>query len=172
MRLKLPPWARSYPLIIITCVAIALLFVPYAYVSGDPNLPGVTPYGVWSYRFGILAALWMTAGASFVCAALVGFIVAVGHEPAANSARYGANLTQLSNWITGLVVGLGLVQFGEISDALRDFSMEIAALGTSSGTGWPLVLSLILFYAASGFLSGALFTVFDFPRLLERKRSL
>jgi hypothetical protein len=171
MKISRVTWSRSHHIIVAICIAAAILFVPYAYNSASDALAGA-----WATRFRILITLLMTAGASFVCAALLGFIFAVGHEPidkdpASNRPLYGSNLTQLSNWLTALVVGVSLVSFEEISVGLHGLSADLAKTGTGFGNEWPLILSVILFYAACGFLSGVLFTLLELPTLLHGKES-
>jgi hypothetical protein len=172
MKMSRVSWSRSHHVIVAICLLASILFLPYAYNSASDALAGA-----WATRFRILITLLMTAGASFICAALLGFVFAVGHEPTDNGRMpsrpvYGSNLTQLSNWLTALVVGVSLVSFEEISVGLRGLSVDLARTGTGFGNEWPLILSVILFYAACGFLSGVLFTLLEFPTLLHGKESL
>ena len=72
---------------------------------------------------------------------------AAGYEP-------NTNLTQISDWLTKTIVGVGLVNW---NNGLKWFGQTAAALGTSLeiGNGGSVVGgSIIVFFGATGFLCG------------------
>jgi hypothetical protein len=66
------------------------------------------------------------------------------------------NLDQISDWLTKILVGLGLVQVGKISHAIGTLSSSLAP-GLGGGEGAKaLATALILYSAIDGFLVGYL----------------
>lgn len=73
------------------------------------------------------------------------------------------NLEQISDWLTKILVGVGLTQVREIGDKLHTLSGAVAsALGNTSGNR-SFALSLILVYLVVGFLFSYLWTRLYLP---------
>ena len=133
---------------------------------------------------GVLVAL-----AALVIAALGGFLFgipralqqtpSVAVAPADSATRYAVNtnLEEISDWLTKIIVGVGLIQLGQISEALGQL---VVSLGPGLG-GQPssrLVAGAVLaFFGTWGFLLGylltrtyltAVFRAFDVEQLTAR----
>lgn len=73
------------------------------------------------------------------------------------------NLEQISDWLTKILVGVGLTQVREIKDLLQTLSGAVArALGDTQGNR-SFALSLIIFYLIIGFLFSYLWTRLYLP---------
>jgi tetratricopeptide (TPR) repeat protein len=82
------------------------------------------------------------------------------------------NLEQISDWLTKILVGVGLTQIGQISQALKDYaSYTQAGLGNFSNS-YQFSIGLLFYYSISGFLIGYLFTRLHLPRALRRADQL
>jgi len=130
------------------------------------------------------------AGASLVTGALLGFLFGIprsltderngGAAPpnggtdangggTGSRVGYGANtnLEQISDWLTKILVGVGLVQLRELDSSLRRLTTFVApALGTGEGAR-PFVLGIIVYFAVCGFLAGYLWTRLFLPGALR-----
>jgi hypothetical protein len=68
------------------------------------------------------------------------------------------NLEQISDWLTKIIVGVGLTQLTSLPEALRKFS-EFAAPGLGGSQGSKIFsVALLLFYLVCGFLISYLWT--------------
>jgi hypothetical protein len=108
---------------------------------------------------------WSTFGAALAIAAaagftggLVGFLFGIpravqGSAPSTGVTDYQANtnLEQVSDWLTKILVGVGLVQIGRVIPALSKFAESMKApLGGLDSSG-AFGLGLTITYAALGF---------------------
>lgn len=119
----------------------------------------VVAFGVsGSWAAGILWSLaWLILGWT------VGFVFSISRtvepdRPAqAFEQRVNTNLEQISDWLTKILVGLGLTQLNEIPKRLQEASWQVAeALGSQQQR--PFALGLIIYFSVVGFLSGYLMT--------------
>jgi hypothetical protein len=87
-----------------------------------------------------------------------------GNGPSAPSLAYhqrvNTNLEEISDWLTKIIVGVSLIQLRSIPDHLRRLADLIGASlnGTASAPDRGFGVSLVLFYATTGFLYGYLAT--------------
>lgn len=129
------------------------------------------------------------AGASLVIGALLGFLFGIprtlssndlpepdqglGMESAANNDRstsYHANtnLEQISDWLTKILVGVGLTQLGEIPGAVRGAARSLTpSLGGLEASG-VFGVALVLYFLVTGFLLGYLATRVWLPGVFRR----
>jgi hypothetical protein len=82
------------------------------------------------------------------------------------------NLEQVSDWLTKLLIGAGLVQLGRVGRWLGGFIDEVGgAFGTGDSqtvlTAKVLAASLLIFYSAFGFLFGYIVTSIWYRKRLE-----
>jgi uncharacterized membrane protein len=103
------------------------------------------------------AAMWM-----MMCLAgggLVGFLFAVPriNDKATNVERLAPNknIEAMSDWLSKIIVGLGLVNFREIGTALNE---RAAILGGVLNVDQSFALALIVYFSVAGFLEGYLLT--------------
>ncbi len=78
------------------------------------------------------------------------------------------NLEQISDWLTKIIVGVGLVQIGEIRDQFKNlatyFGDGFATGGATPESAAPVVAAVILVYGlTAGFLAGYLLTRMFLP---------
>lgn len=124
----------------------------------------------------------MVAGATLLIGLLVGFLfgiprslargdVPVDGERAGSTGegtpqrgyRPNTNLEQISDWLTTILVGIGLTQLGAIADSLRQLTAFLApGLGGSSSSS-VFALALLLYFGVCGFLLGYLWARLILP---------
>lgn len=145
------------------CIVIVLVLVIYTLQPGHRN---------WS----VFAIALLVAGAGTAVGALLGFLFGIPKTlqdtaaQAANGEHYGSNsnLEQISDWLTKIIVGVGLTQllkvpaaFGKLSDVLS---------GPLGGTpfGGTLGVCLAIFCSVVGFLLMYMWTRTLFLDILQR----
>jgi hypothetical protein len=74
------------------------------------------------------------------------------------------NLDQISDWLTKILVGLGLVQLGKIADVLSSMGSSLAP-GLGGGAGaQTLAVALLVYSVLDGFLIGYIWTRIDLSK--------
>jgi hypothetical protein len=68
------------------------------------------------------------------------------------------NLEQISDWLTKILVGVGLAQIGKISDSLWQFAGQFAGIFGADGEARAFVITLVLYFTFCGFMSGYFWT--------------
>lgn len=115
-------------------------------------------YAVASQSWRIFGYGTAVSAAAMIIGGLVGFIFGVprsasGDQPVGTTERYqdNSNLEQISDWLTKILVGVGLVQLSRAPNGLARLAeaMKPGFGGTASGAGFGL--ALVLFYAGTGF---------------------
>jgi hypothetical protein len=83
--------------------------------------------------------------------------------------RPNTNLEQISDWLTKVLVGVGLTQFRAIGEAIGNASETLGeSIARSGGEGQPIALSLLVWYFFTGFLLVYLWTRLYLPELFQR----
>ena len=139
-------------------------------------------------EFVAVAATGMTYGsACLVVGALLGFLFGIPRslqgdgqteEPdgkpgakersASIGYRANTNLEQISDWLTKILVGVGLTQIGSLPSRLQQITGFVAP-GLGGFRGAELfAMSLILFFVVTGFLFGYLWTRLNLGEALRR----
>ncbi|HXF32228.1 MAG TPA: hypothetical protein VN522_11975 [Solirubrobacterales bacterium] len=120
----------------------------------------------------VLAAGIIISGAALIVGTLLGFLFAIPRmrEKAGAEAAVvpNTNLNEISDWLTKILVGLGLVQLGKVTGGVK--SMAEAAAPALGGTNEAMTFAtgLLVFSAVDGFLFGYLWTRFVLsPRFKE-----
>jgi hypothetical protein len=163
-------------------VAIAALLgigASVAYATQARTVPeGVT----------VLAVAVMISGASMLSGGFVGFLFGIprslqpGGGPASDSSgastvseasgehlgyRANTNLEEISDWLTKILVGVGLTQVTALPEAVEAYA-EMAAVGLGEfPTSGVYSVALLIYYLAIGFLVGYLTTRVHLPGLLR-----
>lgn len=88
--------------------------------------------------------------------------VALGSSTSGREYQPNTNLEQISDWLTKILVGVGLIQVRAISDKLYAISGGVAA-ALSDTANHSFALAFILFYSVSGFLLAYLWTRLYLP---------
>lgn len=128
--------------------------------------------------FAVLGVSLLIAGAATVSGGMIGFLFGIPktlqqetpEKPPAGSqaeeqgnhqaARYGVNtnLEQISDWLTKILVGVGLTQLRSIPEGLKNYAEFVApGLGKTAAAG-PYAVALLIFYLVCGFLISYLWT--------------
>ncbi len=126
----------------------------------------------WGQFLSIASHGVLVAGASALVGGLTGFLFGIprtqqGDEAAPVNGRVAyrpnTNLEQISDWLTKILVGIGLIQLGRAPDQLGRLA---DALGPGFGGGdeaTSLALTVVLYFALAGFLFGYLWTRLYLP---------
>lgn len=109
---------------------------------------------------------WLYVLALSYAGGLVGFLFGLpkrARPSASSSLTPNTNLEQISDWLTTVIVGIGLVQLGHIPSAIASLS-DFIAPGFVGANGLPAesveiyVVGMIVFFPILGFLAGYLWT--------------
>lgn len=158
---------EAYWLGAVILVALSGILAMAVYAAGQKNS--------WT----VFACAALISLAAFVVGALLGFIFGIP-KTVTKSAMSGAaggrsieveyegntNLEQISDWLTKILVGAGLVQLGEIGPALTAIGNELdpAILGSGAKVIGP---ALIVSYTICGFILAYLWARIYLKRQLE-----
>ena len=138
---------------------------------------GLGVVGFYSAHGGHLATALLVSGSCLLVGGLLGFLFAIPkalqgpaapphpHAPADAAApdqpsRYRANtnLEEVSDWLTKILVGVGLTQLTALQDQARAFG-DYFGIGFASGDIGPrLAVAALLYFSVAGFLFGYLWT--------------
>ncbi|MEV7781512.1 hypothetical protein [Kitasatospora sp. NPDC088351] len=114
------------------------------------------------------------SGASAVLGGALGFLFGVPRvrggtgagEPQGSYAP-NTNLEQVSDWLTKVLLGVGLTQLGSLGERLHQVGTALApALGGEQGAV-PFAAALVLYFLVLGFLAGWLVTRLTLPQVLS-----
>lgn len=149
---------------ILFLVAIGIVgIVVYAYKNDT------TP---WKNTWLAMATLLFVAGAVFTSSSLVGFLFGIPRttvidESEKSKSRYigNDNLLQVSDWITKIILGLGLTQIHQIPTMLQKVAGFISDNTKVSNPAF--IILVILYFACLGFLFGYLWTRLYFIKMLR-----
>lgn len=120
--------------------------------------------GSWS----IFALATLIGACAFALGALLGFLFGIPQyfagaaAPHADSSRAtyqpNTNLTQVSDWLTKIIIGVGLVEFGQLVDTIGRLgdSLEPSLGGSEAGKAFGI--ALVVGFFVIGFLIGYLYT--------------
>jgi tetratricopeptide (TPR) repeat protein len=98
-----------------------------------------------------------------------------------NSVRSNTNLIEISDWLTKIIVGVGLVELSKIPAKLGELSYYVGiglrpaqcdghtACFDSAVSGQAAALAIMIFYFAAGFLFGYIWTRLHFEKDLENQ---
>lgn len=114
----------------------------------------------------------LIGGASFMSGGLLGFLFGIpkSAQVEVDSGTYKANtnLEQISDWLSKILLGVGLTQIGEIAEWIGEISRYTAKDMTAIGNEAPFIASIIVYFIASGFLNGYLATRIFLPKVFEK----
>jgi hypothetical protein len=112
----------------------------------------------------------LLAGGAMFAGFIVGFLfgipksrsdsaASVSTHMSATSLQTNTNLEQISDWLTKILVGVGLAQISEISAGLWRLARLLGpAFGGAPETTEPFVVTLLVYFTLCGFLSGYFWT--------------
>jgi hypothetical protein len=155
-------------------------------------------YGVSPEMLRILGVGLLLAGAALLSGFLLGFIFTIprvggsrgkdttaptkgdptsdsGAQP--DSVPFNANLVEISDWLTKIIVGVGLVELKSIASNLGTLSYYLG-VGLRTGndanpdpilSGQTAGMAILIFYFTLGFLLGSVWTMIGFRSGLEQQ---
>lgn len=143
-----------------------------------------------SIACGFLTVLWYKVpkpAAAVMCAfaclgvgSLLGFVFAIprsisgrdGSADGVGETRYSrlavnTNMEQISDWLTKLLVGVGLVELKELPQGLGAAARYVAPAFGDDSRLVPFAAALLAYFTVEGFLGGYLATRIFFQRVFE-----
>jgi hypothetical protein len=170
----------------------ALRILPFCFVLG---LIAIFTYAAQfqSLREGIagFAVALMVALSALFCGALIGFLFGIPRTlqqensgpdrkdsanqtksstemPAADlDYRVNTNLEQISDWLTKILVGVGLIQLGKLPGLLWSLGGNLSSGLGNLPTARVFIICLIAYFTVSGFLYGFLWTRLSFGKAVR-----
>lgn len=123
--------------------------------------------GAAGWDWSILGVSGIVAACAFAVGSLLGFLFGIPQYTARGAAtaptdkasyQPNTNLTQVSDWLTKIIIGVGLVQFGQLTGTLGDLgdSLEPSLGGDPSGKSFGI--AMVVGFFVIGFLCGYLYT--------------
>lgn len=135
------------------------------------SLPGLGLVGLLLYTTGVadpvsaLGAGLMISGATAVAGGGLGFLFGIPRAlgSAGSSTQQGGytantNLEQVSDWLTKILLGVGLTQLGSLWEKFRSLGHALAPALGGRGDSAPFAAALVLYFLVLGFLGGWLLT--------------
>lgn len=144
-------------------------WIPWMVVGPSLGVVAILAYTIGVGKATVFAVSILIAGGAMTVGALVGFLFGIPrvltgtHEPSATAAsdsgfRSNTNLEQISDWLTKILVGVGLVQIGQLSrESARLVAFLAPGLGNESSSK-AFAAGLLVFFTAGGFFVGYLTT--------------
>ena len=114
----------------------------------------------------------LIGGASFAAGGLGGFIFGIPSltqntdSQKATSLKYNDNLIQISDWLTKIIVGVGLVQLTKIPDKIRLLGESLKSSFGNDDWGRNASLSIVFYFFLFGFLIIYFWTRTDFTNII------
>jgi hypothetical protein len=81
--------------------------------------------------------------------------------------KANTNLEQLSDWLTKIIVGVGLVEFKQIASSISGLSEKLSEGISLPESGFAIISATIVFYLLMGFLICYLWTRIYFEKILK-----
>ncbi|MFJ4191313.1 hypothetical protein [Kitasatospora sp. NPDC089509] len=111
------------------------------------------------------------AGASTVLGGALGFLFGVPRVRSGSGEPQGSyapntNLEQVSDWLTKVLLGVGLTQLGSLGERLHQLGTALAPALGGADASVPFAAALVLYFLVLGFLAGWLVTRLALPRVL------
>lgn len=134
----------------------------------------------WSQFLSIVGVGFLIAGAFFFLGMVIGFLFGIprilpqepipsepnipkgaetmGKKLQSNPYEENSNLDQISDWLTKILVGVGLTQLNQVPAVLHQYSEKIEpSLGGYPSSG-IFGIAILIFFSVDGFLIGYLWT--------------
>lgn len=89
----------------------------------------------------------------------------------ASDIRSNTNLEDISDWLTKILVGVGLTQLGAIGRGLGRLAQALAPALGGVASSQPYGLALVVSFLVIGFLTGYLWTRLFLPAVFQRAES-
>jgi len=126
------------------------------------------------------AVVALASGAAFAFGALLGFLfgipkyrrddqgnVVVSNDTTKKNYAANTNLEEVSDWLTKIIVGIGLAQFGELLSFYDRIGSSLAPAFGGRASGVIFSQACILYFLLVGFLFSYLWTRTEFQKTLD-----
>ena len=141
---------------------------PFSLGNYSPAVIKIAGFGLTLYVVGLwVSTRWaphywtvsvLCSSASMALGWALGFLFGIPRAAATGTSTHiNTNLEQISDWLTKILVGVGLTQLQQLPRALRGLAGYISKDFGNSGND-VLSLSMVLFFGTVGFLVGYLLT--------------
>jgi hypothetical protein len=152
-------WSPSQPgfyLSVTATVALSEIVVLAAYGWASQGVNG------WE----ITALAFLIGAASFWLAGLLGYLFGIPRSLQEGGGPFRANtsLEQISDWLTKIVIGVGLVELRAFGGWINDIGEDVATATDLEGA-WQLFVALILLEAGCGFIFFYIWSRVHMPKL-------
>lgn len=145
--------------------------IPGAWAAG---IGALVIYAASLHSWQALGFGLMVSGAAAIVGGLTGFLFGIprtvtgsGPNDGTTSYQGNTNLEQISDWLTKIIVGIGLVQIARGPDALARLSHSLANGFGSHNANPGFALAMVLYFASTGFLYLYLWSRLDLIRELR-----
>lgn len=102
----------------------------------------------------------LTSGATWLAAVVIGFLFGVPHtsdsSPGTSQYKPSTSLEQVADWLTKIIVGLGLTQLNKIPGKVAALASYIAAGMGDTPSSKLMALAIFIYFSSCGFLFGFL----------------
>ena len=149
---------------------------PFSLKRYPPGTRKVASFGLILFVLGLgIAAAWAPRywALSILCSSAfmalgwgIGFLFGVPRTSATDTST-NTNLEQISDWLTKVLVGVGLTQLAKLPIKLGLLASYIAA-GYKDSANNVFALSMFLYFSALGFLTGYLLTRLALQKEFDR----
>jgi hypothetical protein len=118
----------------------------------------------------ILSIVTMIMLASFSVGALIGFIFGIPRtlqEDIKSGVKSNSNLEQLSDWLTKIIVGIGLVESKQVYELVKNLAMDLSQGFPNKSLGFGIVFSTLIFYFFGGFFISYIWSRIFLERIFQ-----
>lgn len=136
--------------------------------------PGLLAIVVYAFLDAVFGVAILIATCAFAVGASLGFLFGIPQYLARQNQETGdkpsyqpnTNLTQVSDWLTKILIGVGLVEFGQLTESLGNLGEDLAptlmsesaTVGAIDPAGRAFAIALVVGFFVIGFLVGYLYT--------------
>ncbi|RZS93419.1 hypothetical protein [Aquimarina brevivitae] len=118
----------------------------------------------------VLSTIAMVMLSSFSVGALIGFIFGIPRTLQENKTEgivSNSNLEQLSDWLTKIIVGVGLVESKEVFGMVSFLAEKLSQGFTNASVGYTIVATTLIFYFFGGFFISYLWSRILLERIFQ-----
>jgi hypothetical protein len=130
-----------------------------------PAVLAIIAYAATEDSWEIFAVSTLVAACAFALGSLLGFLFGIPQylakaEADTDKASYqpNTNLTQVSDWLTKIIIGVGLVEFGQLATWIGELGDDLEPSLGGDPTGKSIGVALVVGFFVIGFLVGYLYT--------------
>jgi hypothetical protein len=136
-------------------------------LAGPAVIAIVVYTGAEKWDWSILGVAGIVGTCAFAVGALLGFLFGIPQYLARGAAaaptdkasyQPNTNLTQVSDWLTKIIIGVGLVQFGQLAHTIGDLGDSLEPSLGGSPNGKPFGIAVVVGFFVIGFLCSYLYT--------------